>query len=118
MGAGRTNRSSASAELPLDGPGNQIARLTSSRRASTYAIVLEDGTLADPAVFPTWRVGDTFLAGENLTRLRILALATEDDEGAAFDGYWLVDRAVVCVLLGPLEHCLGWQAGQAAGSVF
>jgi hypothetical protein len=44
-----------------------------------------------PTVIPTWRVGDTFLGGENLTRLSILALATEDYEGAAFDGYWPVE---------------------------
>ena len=44
-----------------------------------------------PTVIPTWRVGDTFQAGENLTRLQILARATEDDEGPAFDGYWLVE---------------------------
>jgi hypothetical protein len=49
-------------------------------------------------------------------RLRILALAAEDDEGAAFDGYWLVGGRWFAFLLGGSEHCLGWQAGQAACS--
>jgi hypothetical protein len=38
-------------------------------------------------VILTWRLGDTFLAGD--AARPILALVTEDDEGAAFDGYLL-----------------------------
>jgi hypothetical protein len=49
-----------------------------------YALVLEDGDPADPAVFstiiPTWQEGDTFLAGAELIRFRILARLVVTEE--------------------------------------
>jgi hypothetical protein len=58
-----------------------------------FALVLENGEPADPGVFPTiiptWNVGDTFLAGSELQRFRIVAIETEYDEDAAF--VWVVE---------------------------
>jgi hypothetical protein len=46
-----------------------------------YALVLESAEPAGPAVFatiiPTWHVGDTFLAGADLARFRIVAIQPE-----------------------------------------
>jgi hypothetical protein len=63
-----------------------------------FALMLEDGEPADPPAFvtaiPTWNEGDTFLAGENLQRFRIVGIApiTSEDDPAAetFDAFWLV----------------------------
>ena len=60
-----------------------------------FALMLETGEPADPAVFatiiPRWQEGDEFLAGVELQRFRILHIAPEFDEDAAFDGCWLVE---------------------------
>jgi hypothetical protein len=60
-----------------------------------YALVLENGDPADPAVFstiiPTWHVGDEFLAGIDLQRFRILAIEPEKDEDAPFHAVWVVE---------------------------
>jgi hypothetical protein len=53
-----------------------------------------------------------------LTISRVRAGALEVSAGRRHAVRALVERAVVCVLLGGLEDCLGWQAGQAAGGVF
>jgi hypothetical protein len=61
-----------------------------------FALMLENGEPAEPAVFPTivptWQVGDTFLAGRDLRCLRILGIEPEMDEGAEFDALWVVER--------------------------
>jgi hypothetical protein len=62
-------------------------------------LVLASGEPADPPAFntilPTWREGDEFLAGENLQRFRIVAIAPVVDEadeaGEFFDAFWLVE---------------------------
>jgi hypothetical protein len=50
----------------------------------SYALTLPNGEPADPAVFvtaiPTWNAGDTFLAGPDLTRFRILEIEPNMDE--------------------------------------
>jgi hypothetical protein len=49
-----------------------------------FVLALIDGEPADPGMFltaiPDWRVGDTFLAGSELQRFRILAIAANEDE--------------------------------------
>lgn len=58
-----------------------------------YLLALENGEPADPAAFitalPSWEIGDTFLAGGELQRFRILAI----DAVAASDwnGIWTVE---------------------------
>ena len=50
-----------------------------------FALLLENGEPADPAVFatiiPRWQQGDTFLAGAKLQRFRIVAIDATPDEG-------------------------------------
>jgi hypothetical protein len=67
--------------------------------ASSYlfALVLRDGEAADPAAFQTaistWRVGDEFVAGDELRRFRIIATieAPEKHEGLPVDEVWIVE---------------------------
>jgi hypothetical protein len=60
-----------------------------------FAVPLKDGEPADPAVFatiiPTWTAGDTFLAGTEPVRFRILAIEPELEEDAPFHGAWTVE---------------------------
>jgi hypothetical protein len=42
-------------------------------------------------IIPTWHVGDTFLAGSELQRFRILAIEPEMNEDAAFHAVWVVE---------------------------
>jgi hypothetical protein len=46
-----------------------------------YFLIQPDGEPADPGVFltaiPSWKVGDEFLAGANLTKFRILDIQAE-----------------------------------------
>lgn len=55
-----------------------------------YLLVLEDGEPADPAAYltavPTWKPGDTFLAGSDLVRFRIVDIQEppSDDFNALF----------------------------------
>jgi hypothetical protein len=60
-----------------------------------FALVLEHGEPADPAVFPTiiptWHVGDEFLAGAELAKFRIVTIETEDDEDAEFHVVWVLE---------------------------
>jgi hypothetical protein len=60
-----------------------------------FALVLENGERADPAVFPTtiptWRVGDEFLAGAELQRFRIVAIQPGAGEDGEFDAVWVVE---------------------------
>ncbi len=51
---------------------------------------------ADPAVFatiiPTWHIGDEFLAGDELRKLRIVAIPRDVATGCrAFDAVWIVE---------------------------
>jgi hypothetical protein len=61
-----------------------------------YLLVLDDGDPADPAAFltavPDWREGDEFLAGTDLRKLRIGAIADEDPP-PRFHGIWIVAPA-------------------------
>ena len=65
-----------------------------------FALVLENGEPADPAVFatiiPTWHVGDEFLAGSELQRFRILAInpvMDPDEAPDTFNAVWIVEPA-------------------------
>ena len=58
--------------------------------------MLEDGEPADPAVFatiiPRWQEGDTFLAGAELQRFRIVAIdatPAADRTRDTFDAVWV-----------------------------
>ena len=50
-------------------------------------LIHPDGEPADPGVFntavPDWKAGDTFLAGSDLRRCRILDVNTEDPPAAS-----------------------------------
>jgi hypothetical protein len=75
-----------------------------SRRALTalggyrFALTLLDGEPAAPAVFatiiPRWQVGDTFLAGAELCKFRIVAIEPVIVPGEArdtFNAVWVVE---------------------------
>jgi hypothetical protein len=59
-----------------------------------YALVLEQGHPADPAVFVSavldWDVGDEFIAS-SLQRFRILEILPGIDEHAEFNAVWIVE---------------------------
>jgi hypothetical protein len=63
-----------------------------------FVLVLEDGEAADPAVFntavPDWKVGDEFLGGSDLQKLRIVAIDTEDPP-EEFHGVFVVEPVEV-----------------------
>lgn len=64
-----------------------------------YLLTLPSGEPADPAAFlttiPTWRVGDTFLAGSDLHRFRILAVDPNMSEDApGWDALFVVQPVV------------------------
>jgi hypothetical protein len=76
----------------------RFARQTAGATGShLFALVLRDGEAADPAAFhtaiSTWRVGDEFVAGDELRRFRIIATieAPEKQEGLAADEIWIVE---------------------------
>src|SRR5436190_22026736 len=60
-----------------------------------FALVLANGEPADPAVFatiiPRWQEGDTFLAGTDLQRFRIVAIAATLDAAGTFSAVWVVE---------------------------
>lgn len=62
--------------------------------AFRYLLALASGEPADPPSFvtevPGWQVGDTFLAGEELQRFRILAIDSRLDL-AEWDALLVVD---------------------------
>ena len=70
-----------------------------------FLLVLPDGEPADPALFPTviptWRVGDEFIAGVELTKFRILAIEpVTDAETGSRDIRRDLDRRAGRTLIG------------------
>ncbi len=64
--------------------------------AFRYLLALASGEPAEPAAFvtevPGWKVGDTFLAGEELQRFRILAIDPSlIDSAAGWDALFVVE---------------------------
>jgi hypothetical protein len=58
-----------------------------------FLLVFEDGEPADPPAFltalPNWKTGDEFLAGPDLVKYRIVAIA-DDDPPAGFAAIFVV----------------------------
>jgi hypothetical protein len=44
-----------------------------------------------PTVVPTWRIGDSFLAGAELQGFRILAIEPERSDDGPWHGVWVVE---------------------------
>ena len=60
-----------------------------------FALMLENGEPANPAVFNTilagWQEGDTFVAGADLQWFRIVAIDASTDENDTFHAIWVVE---------------------------
>jgi hypothetical protein len=63
-----------------------------------YALVLQSGEPADPAIFatavPDWRAGDEFVVGAEAHRFRIVTIDPVidlDEERDAVNGVWVVE---------------------------